>query len=59
VLTHGLYYRMVCECILSCEKLQYQQEDFWVECFRLIRKIIGGVDYKGVREIMKVLSEDN
>ncbi|GFG29793.1 hypothetical protein Cfor_03295 [Coptotermes formosanus] len=45
--------RMVCECILSCEKLQYQQEDFWVECFRLIRKIIGGVDYKGVREIMK------
>ncbi|KDR22950.1 mediator of RNA polymerase II transcription subunit 23 isoform X2 [Zootermopsis nevadensis] len=45
--------RMVCECILSCEKLQYQQEDFWVECFRLIRRIIGGVDYKGVREIMK------
>jgi len=50
---------MVCECILSCEKLQYQQEDFWVECFRLIRKIIGGVDYKGVREIMKVLFEEN
>ncbi|KAJ9591915.1 hypothetical protein L9F63_001517, partial [Diploptera punctata] len=45
--------RMVCECILSCEKLHYQQEGFWVECFRLIRKIIGGVDYKGVREIMK------
>lgn len=45
--------RMVCECILSCEKLQYQHEGFWVECFRLIRKIIGGVDYKGVREIMK------
>ena len=44
---------------IICEKLQYQQEDFWVECFRLIRKIIGGVDYKGVREIMKVLFEEN
>jgi mediator of RNA polymerase II transcription subunit 23 len=50
---------MVCECILSCEKLQYQQEDFWVESFRLIRKIIGGVDYKGVREIMKVIFEED
>ncbi|XP_066992222.1 mediator of RNA polymerase II transcription subunit 23 isoform X2 [Anabrus simplex] len=45
--------RMVCECILACEKMQYQQGDFWIECFRLIRRIIGGVDYKGVREIMK------
>uniref|UniRef100_A0A1B6D9V1 Mediator of RNA polymerase II transcription subunit 23 n=1 Tax=Clastoptera arizonana TaxID=38151 RepID=A0A1B6D9V1_9HEMI len=45
--------RMVCECILSCEKLQYQEADFWIECFHLIRKVIGGVDYKGVREIMK------
>nr|CAD7403168.1 unnamed protein product [Timema cristinae] len=44
---------MVCECILACEKLQYLQGDFWVECFNLIRRIIGGVDYKGVREIMK------
>ncbi|KAJ4431363.1 Mediator of RNA polymerase II transcription subunit 23 [Periplaneta americana] len=53
VASNTLPARMVCECILSCEKLQYQQGDFWVECFRLIRKIIGGVDYKGVREIMK------
>ncbi|XP_015604323.1 mediator of RNA polymerase II transcription subunit 23 isoform X1 [Cephus cinctus] len=45
--------RLVCECILSCDKLQYQLEDFWVESFILIRHIIGGVDYKGVREIMK------
>lgn len=44
----------MCECILSCDKLQYQLEDFWVECFTLIKRIIGGVDYKGVREIMKV-----
>ncbi|KAH0954985.1 hypothetical protein HN011_002731 [Eciton burchellii] len=49
--------RLVCECILSCDKLQYQLADFWVECFVLIRHIIGGVDYKGVREIMKGCKE--
>lgn len=32
----------------------YENADYWVECFNLIRRIIGGVDYKGVREIMKV-----
>ncbi|XP_034947212.1 mediator of RNA polymerase II transcription subunit 23 [Chelonus insularis] len=45
--------RMVSESILNCEKLVYELQDFWVECFTLIRKIISGVDYKGVREIMK------
>lgn len=44
---------MVCEQILLCESLVYQNKNFWIECFQLIRKIIGGVDYKGVREIMK------
>lgn len=45
--------RLVCECILNCEKLTHSLENFWIECFTLIKKIIGGVDYKGVREIMK------
>lgn len=44
----------MCECILSSDKLQYKNEDFWIKSFQLVRKIIGGVDYKGVREIMKV-----
>ena len=44
----------MCESILSCEKLHYQNKEFWIESFTLIRHIIGGVDYKGVREIMKV-----
>jgi len=43
---------------IICEKLQYQQEDIWFECFH-IRKIIGGVDFIGVCEIMKVLFEEN
>lgn len=46
--------RMLCDCILTSEKLVYQNADYWIECFNLIRRIIGGVDYKGVREIMKV-----
>ncbi|KAJ8687549.1 hypothetical protein QAD02_023343 [Eretmocerus hayati] len=49
--------KLVCECILNCEKLQYQNEEFWVKCFNLVRHIIGGVDYKGVREVMKGCKE--
>lgn len=45
---------MLCDCILTNEKLVYQNADFWIESFNLIKRIIGGVDYKGVREIMKV-----
>lgn len=44
---------MVCEQILSCDRLIYQNKNFWIESFQLIRKIISLVDYKGVREIMK------
>ena len=45
---------MLCDCLLTNEKLSYPNADFWIESFNLIRRIIGGVDYKGVREIMKV-----
>lgn len=47
--------RLVCEAIMNSEKLVYKNEQFWVECFNLIYRIIGGVEYKGVREIMKVI----
>lgn len=49
--------RSVCEQILSSDKLDYKHELFFVECFKMIRKLIGGVDYKGVREIMKLCRE--
>lgn len=51
-----MYFRMLCDCILSNEKLEYQNADFWIQSFYLIRRVVGGVDYKGVREIMKVLN---
>lgn len=43
----------MCELLLSCERQQFTNKEFWIESFRLIRKLISGVDYKGVREIMK------
>ncbi|XP_014210784.1 mediator of RNA polymerase II transcription subunit 23-like isoform X2 [Copidosoma floridanum] len=57
VSTNVLPAKLVCDCILSCDKLQYQNEEFWIKCFTLIRRIIGGVDYKGVRQIMKACKE--
>lgn len=45
--------RVLCDKILSCDKLAFQNKSFWIECFKLIKKIITNVDYKGVREIMK------
>ncbi|GAB0092218.1 Mediator of RNA polymerase II transcription subunit 23 [Sergentomyia squamirostris] len=51
--------RLLCEQILSCEKLMYQNQNFWIESLNLLKSSIatkrgtGGVDYKGVREIMR------
>lgn len=45
--------RQVCEQILASDRLVYTNQLFWLECFALVRHIIAGVDYKGVREIMK------
>lgn len=50
-----IFYRLLCDSILNCEKMHYQNKLFWNESFLIIRNIIGGVDYKGVREIMKVI----
>ena len=43
----------MCDALLASEHLRPHKSDFWLAAFRLVRKIIGGVDYKGVREIMK------
>ncbi|XP_049544481.1 mediator of RNA polymerase II transcription subunit 23 [Anopheles darlingi] len=49
--------KLVCDQLMGSEKLTYKNSCFWIESFRLVRKIIGGVDYKGVREIMKCCKE--
>ena len=47
--------RLVCESILSSDKLQYKNQTFWCNSFALIHKIIGTVDYKGVRDLLKII----
>lgn len=46
--------RLVCETLISHEKLQHQNSAFWLETFRVLHATIDLVEYKGVREIMKV-----
>jgi len=50
---HAVSARMVCDLVLSCDKLHHDNRHHWVASFNLVRRIVGGVDYKGVREIMK------
>ncbi|OXA58541.1 Mediator of RNA polymerase II transcription subunit 23 [Folsomia candida] len=45
--------RLVCESLLNNDRMVFKNSKFWIKSFVLIRKIIGRVDYKGVREIMK------
>ncbi|KAH8305992.1 hypothetical protein KR018_009354 [Drosophila ironensis] len=51
---HVITARLLCDRVLMCEKLDYEHKTFWIESFRLIKRVIMQVDYKGVREIMKV-----
>lgn len=48
-------FRIVCEAIFTSEKLVYQNETFWCNSFALVRKIISNVDYKGVRDLLKLI----
>ena len=37
---------MICEALLLSDKLTWKLSEFWCQTFALIRRIIGGVDYK-------------
>lgn len=49
--------KVVCLCLLMDENLIPDNDIFWVTAFGIIKKILTGVDYKGVREIMKMCLE--
>lgn len=38
--------RMVCVALMSSDNLEWERTQLWALTFKLIRKIIGGVDYK-------------
>lgn len=40
------FLRMVCQALISSDNLEWERTQLWALTFRLIRKIIGGVDYK-------------
>lgn len=39
-------FRMVCVALISSDSLEWERTQLWALTFKLIRKIIGGVDYK-------------
>ncbi|KAK2856375.1 hypothetical protein Q5P01_005110 [Channa striata] len=47
--------RMVCVALISSDTLEWDRTQLWALTFKLIRKIIGGVDYKGVRDLLKTV----
>ncbi|XP_059556329.1 mediator of RNA polymerase II transcription subunit 23 isoform X6 [Myotis daubentonii] len=49
--------RMVCESLINTDTLEWERTQLWALTFKLVRKIIGGVDYKGVRDLLKVILE--
>ncbi len=49
--------RQACDALLGCDALRPDNQLFWVCAFSAVRRVIGGVDYKGVREVMKACVE--
>lgn len=49
--------KAICEALLSCEKLDYYNQNSWMRSFGLITEILPNVDYKGVRDILKYVLE--
>uniref|UniRef100_A0AAQ4PAB1 Mediator of RNA polymerase II transcription subunit 23 n=1 Tax=Gasterosteus aculeatus aculeatus TaxID=481459 RepID=A0AAQ4PAB1_GASAC len=49
--------RMVCVALISSDSLEWERTQLWALTFKLIRKIIGGMDYKGVRDLLKAVLE--
>ncbi|XP_070556294.1 mediator of RNA polymerase II transcription subunit 23-like isoform X2 [Ptychodera flava] len=49
--------KLICDCLLKCDKLTYTNSDLWCQTFIVIRKVIGGVDYKGCRDLLRVILE--
>uniref|UniRef100_A0A8C1XQ15 Mediator of RNA polymerase II transcription subunit 23 n=1 Tax=Cyprinus carpio TaxID=7962 RepID=A0A8C1XQ15_CYPCA len=49
--------RMVCQALVSSDSLEWERTQLWALTFKLIRKIIGGVDYKGVRDLLKAVMD--
>ncbi|XP_064625436.1 mediator of RNA polymerase II transcription subunit 23-like [Lineus longissimus] len=49
--------KMVCDALMSSNKLTYKSSEVWCQTFTVIKNIIGGVDYKGCRDLLRAVLE--
>ncbi|XP_033644723.1 mediator of RNA polymerase II transcription subunit 23-like [Asterias rubens] len=54
---HGIPARMLCEALLSNPSLDYKSSEPWCKTFQLVDRIIVNVDYKGCRDLLRVILE--
>ena len=47
--------KLVCEVVLSCPNLKFENQVFWNASYTLIHRIISFADYKGVRDQLKIM----
>ncbi|KAH8032628.1 hypothetical protein HPB51_026081 [Rhipicephalus microplus] len=45
----------VCDALLATDKFHYTAEEYWCQSLCLIQKIVAGIDYKGVRDLLKAI----
>ncbi|XP_072045774.1 mediator of RNA polymerase II transcription subunit 23-like [Amphiura filiformis] len=49
--------KLVCEVLLRSPNLDYKNSELWCQTFQVIHRIIGSVDYKGCRDVLKTILE--
>ncbi|KAL4235920.1 Mediator of RNA polymerase II transcription subunit 23 [Mactra antiquata] len=52
---NALQAKLICETLLDHDKMVYMNTKPYIRTFQLIRKIVGGVDYKGCRDILRMI----
>lgn len=49
--------KLVCETLLTSEKLSYSNPEVWCYTLKLVRQLVGGAGYKGCRDCLRFLLE--
>ncbi|WAR24242.1 MED23-like protein [Mya arenaria] len=47
--------KLICETLLDHDKMTHNNRKSFIRTFKLIRKIVGGVDYKGCRDLLRMI----
>uniref|UniRef100_UPI00358E3817 mediator of RNA polymerase II transcription subunit 23 isoform X2 n=1 Tax=Myxine glutinosa TaxID=7769 RepID=UPI00358E3817 len=47
--------RLVCEHAIASDHLEHEKAQLWALTFKFVHRMIGGVDYKGVRDLLKMI----